>query len=905
MSTNTLSQTNLLVDEMRGLAAFFADTKNLAHLVNINVDWASGEVQGLTPEISHMLLGKQMLSSKDQRQYLSSSGIYLLGKLLVDIEGLKSNKPTINGKYEIEKMLVSGKNSVTFKARHKSIGREFALKVIRPGRGSHIEESLGVIGRIDPEEHLVHPIDFFEFDYQTINGGTLQLKCLVFEFIEGDTLQDFLSKNPLISPYFILAFISQVGSALAALEKEGLSHGDLHSNNILVRPRQKTIDFRVIDISYGVSSSSSYEYAFTDFQSFQEHLWRALVILQKKLPGMSLRKHLGSRIYSLVEHILSSENLTFSEIVDLHERNSLFQSFQEKRKHFLSTRFEEPKSIGLLRYEEITDPKVALALFEPYPQLLQEIAGFGNAIIYGHRGSGKSTYLASLAFFPEVAEPIVNFRERFGVFFPCRQGEFRQYSAEFLDFKPETALRVKHIVVLKIIRRIIDILRTAIDLKKLEDPQEYDALYGYVQMHIAGGAVLHYDRDLISPLENLHASVLRNEIVEIDRLFGRNNVQQSSTQFLNERSLIEFTDIVRNLFPELRETQFYFLFDDAGAPNISKDTQRILNDIVRCVNSSYCVKLSAERYSYEFQDTSAKILEQPHDYSVFDISATLCLGSGLKPERGELRSYFEKILNKRLTHANYKSRNIVDYLGEDPVSVNQLVAGLSEGKKDAYYCGWNVVWQLSDRTTRHLLELVSDIFSAANITAASKPEVIKPRIQHRAIKSFSEKKLKSLVFIPGEVDVVGEKHALGSMLYDFTATFGKISRLYLTHSKVAAKRANRRDERLAIERNDSSALAPNAQAFLHALIRFAILDDSKLEASRDDQIKKPIYILNRIFCPAFGISFRRDQHLRVSREKFERFLLQPNIFIREGTQFLKNMSRHEIQDDWFPETRGK
>ena len=240
-----------------------------------------------------------------------------------------------------------------------------------------------------------------------------------------------------------------------------------------------------------------------------------------------------------------------------------------------------------MRYEEITDPRVALELFEPFPPLLQEIAGFGNAMIYGHRGSGKSTYLASLAYFPEVSRPIVDVREKFGVFFACRQGEFKQFATDLLEFSPMTKASIKHIIILKIIRRIIDTLRSAVEFKKLNDPEDYGALHEYLVTYVADGAMLHYDRELISPLENLHASLLRNEILEIDKLFRTEHIASHEKKYLDERRLIEFIEVIRHVFRELRKTQFYILFDDAGSPNVSQDTQRIFNDIIRCVNSNY------------------------------------------------------------------------------------------------------------------------------------------------------------------------------------------------------------------------------------------------------------------------------------------------------------------------------
>jgi hypothetical protein len=92
---------------------------------------------------------------------------------------------------------------------------------------------------------------------------------------------------------------------------------------------------------------------------------------------------------------------------------------------------------------------------------------------------------------------------------------------------------------------------------------------------------------------------------------------------------------------------------------------------------------------------------------------------------------------------------------------------------------------------------------------------------------------------------------------------------------------------LAIERNDTGSLNPEAGQILQMLVRYGIFDDSALNVAFDDGQKKPIYVFNRIFCPAFSISFRRDAHLRLSARKFEMYLLQPAGFVERGTAFLR------------------
>lgn len=890
MSTKTIAKTNKLISDMQPIISLLKDKEILQGLKNISINWDTRELIKFPSELNPLL--KNYIGDRGEKKYLNTAGISLFGKLLIDIEAIGSTEQKINGKYVISSIISSGKNSVTFKAKHEFIGRNFVLKIIRPGKGENVIESLQTLGNVGGEPFLVHPTDFFNFEYSTITKDPISLKCIVFPFIEGPTLEDFLKKNPSISPHLIFSFLKQVSTGLHALEAKNLNHGDFHSNNILVDTTNKDkVEFKIIDISCGISNYSQYEHIQNDFNQFQQHLWRALVILQKQLPRMSLRKYLGANLFCLVEHILKQENMTFGEILQLLEKNSLFEKYNENKKLFLESKFKNPANIGLLRYEEFTDPKIAVELFEPYNELLDDISGFGNAIIYGHRGSGKSTYLASLACFPEIPNPIFNMKEKFGIFFACRQGEFKQFSTSLGVTNLDKTDWIKHIFILKIIRRVISTLKSAINHDKLNHPEDFTLLYDYITPFVSSGVIFYSDAEFLKPIDNLHAALLRNELLEIDKFFAQ--AERGAPKFLNERNLIDFFELIRNAFSELNRTQFYILFDDAGIPNVPTIAQKVINDILRCTNSVYCVKISAERFSYDFIDSKGKVLEETHDYLSFNISAILSPGSGIEPEIKKLESHFKKIINRRLQKLNYNSHDIIGYLGDKLIETDELVQLLSMGKRNAYYCGWNVVWQLAHRTPRHLIEIVSDIFHAGEIKPTSEVKMISKRIQHHAIVAFSEKKLKSLLFIPGKTTIANKSYGLGTKLYEFTASFGNIAKEYLRNKHVNSKNRVRFDERIAIERNDMKELSNDAHEFLNFLIRFAILDDSKLVYSRDDRTKKPIYVLNRIFCPAFGISFRRDTHLRLSKSKFESLLLYPQDFVKSGTKFLAEQNLPE------------
>ena len=303
--------------------------------------------------------------------------------------------------------------------------------------------------------------------------------------------------------------------------------------------------------------------------------------------------------------------------------------------------------------------------------------------------------------------------------------------------------------------------------------------------------------------------------------------------------------------------------------------------------------------------THGKNLESGHDYSEYDLSSLLFFGAktiGLTPDK--LERYCRDIIKKRLSIFGFKSNNIEHYLGDFNRNTDKLVNFLAMSRRNAYYSGWPIVWKLADRTPRNLLELISEIFAAANINETTLPDVVDPRNQDRAIRGVSEKRLRAITQISGELKGPSKDISLGRALFEVTSALGSVFRVFLKDSK----RKKRKDQFLAVERNDSNTLSTQANAVLQKLIKYGIFDESRLEFARDDRVKKPIYMLNRIYCPAFEIGITRDQHLRLSHKKFEQLLLEPTTFIRQGTKRLRAKNENQlslrIEDlEWFKDDK--
>lgn len=886
------SDTNASLIEKKRLLDF-VQSADLSDFAELNYNWQNNT---LNREASayKILMENDLAEASGEGNGLTRAGRLFLSRLLLQFHPIETDQVSISGSYILTKRLRVGKNSAIYLAKHKLLGNQVIAKILRPGASENIIESLQIMSGLQPNSGIVLPIDIFPIKRTDAFGAEVELNCLIFPIVPGISLRNFLShKSYHLNSHVAVSFVRQVGAALADLESLGAYHGDLHDENILVEEGQSgQLTFHLIDVSFGAMGSLSTEECRNgDLSNFRQHIWRILSLQKSFIPRMSLRKFLGTSQFRKLDKILSGTVTGFSEVMSLVEDEVQQQLFEEEKSAFRSEKFGRPTTFRLQRYEEIIDPSEAARLFVPFAELMSKVTDFSNTFVSGNRGSGKSTYLAALGFFPLSESSHVDFRDILGVYFPCRQGEFKALHGHS-EWDSEAARNfTTRLIVVKTIRRTLEAISQGTRVSRIKTPSNLHHLREFLNQFVPPPGIVSVESDLLPELKNFASTMIRVEM----ELLGGANLQEYVTQpQVGPASLIEFFEVIRKTFAELASTRFHLLFDDAGIPNLSPNVQKVLCDLMLTSNPIFCIKFSAEKFTFEFESSYGKTPENGHDYFEQDISQTLFVGSrNARLPRQDLEKYFRRIVEQRLEYFGYQSHDIVNYLGDNPNISDQLVGLLASGRAAARYAGWTAVWNIADRSPRNLLELVSEIFAYAEVDKTTQPEVIKMATQDKAIRTISHKRLQSLSQIAGSITIGGRKVSLGRKLYEITASVGSIFRAYLKEESGK----QRKRQHLALERNDSSELTAEASIILEKLISFGVLDDTKSEYARDDRVLKPIYVLNRIYCPAFNIIYRRDEHLRLSRKKFEGLLLDPESFVKDGTRRLAKLQKDSSFED--------
>lgn len=924
-------------------------------------------------EIVNNLISSKFIEEKEGSLYITAAGkniVNLIECLQYDLSDLPED--IIPGYKLMKPPLGKGSTSVTYKAKKgDKKGPTVVLKIFKPGIFGHIDfwEKLEQVSKLESIS-LVVPYHFGEFKWNGVN-----LRFLEMKYVEGITLNDFLKRDVNIDIIeTLINFIKEVGGVLKLINDNGLIHGDLHSNNILVvedRSNKNIYHFKVIDF-IGVTSNEEFrEYELTDFDYFKGNFLKIIERFASAPSGDIDIKKIGERLYYIYDNIKKNKYKTVEDVLEgLNEE-------LPKRKE---VKVEPPFTYLIFEQYELRDP-LWLERFEPDPGIHQCFLRFGPLICSGPRGCGKTIYLRSLSFVPKLIkmaerdgprlkEKIAFFKGIFGIYFACRQGEFKIFTKDIVDFTPKTQLFIKHIFTLKIIRKTLGLIDEAYSEKLFESEPKINDILDFILpfLKLSQGGVFLSLTAKERPFKELE-SILRNEERNSISILGNEDRYPPLGSLLDEKKLEDFFRTLKNAISELRDMKFYICFDDISEPQVSLEAQKILNCFIASHNPVYCCKFSIDKYAYTFEDMFGKMLQVPHDYSYIDLS-----GVGIEPEDKYTDEfydeYFEKIVNRQLEMANFRN-GIKEILEDPPSSSQELIDYLSKGDRTKVkFGGWNLILHLSSRSVREVLALCDAIFKQyvqetkdyelTKIKSGEKKIYI--NIQDNAIRKYSREAYQNIINLEHK----------GPEMFDVVRNFGEISRYYLTkivehqpgrklftidlsikdeltnrkierireifkeqgytlsqkadvvliekgkwkiddstnkESYLLIEETNaievytyRKQEVITIERRDNKKLSEDAEDILRRLIRHSVFLDKGLSFSREQIGLIQKFTIHKKYVPALMTTWREREHLRLSKEQLEEFLLHPDKF-RE--KLIKEKKEDESQLKLFDFTMGE
>lgn len=160
---------------------------------------------------------------------------------------------TVAERYVIEHRLGEGGMGGVFAVRHVALGKRFALKALHPALMKSIEARQRFLEEAKLASQISHPnvVSVVDFGQAPEHG-----MFLVMELLSGDTLGRFAGRMSLRKTCETLG---QVADALDVLHKNGIVHGDIKADNVMMVEEQASLRRRTIArlIDFGLAHRMS------------------------------------------------------------------------------------------------------------------------------------------------------------------------------------------------------------------------------------------------------------------------------------------------------------------------------------------------------------------------------------------------------------------------------------------------------------------------------------------------------------------------------------------------------------------------------------------------------------------------------------------------------------------------
>jgi len=154
---------------------------------------------------------------------------------------------TLEGKYEIVKIIGEGGMGVVYEAKHLLVGRRYAIKILFPEMATNRE----IVERFYNEARTAASIGHDHIIEVTDMGMIGASPFLVMEYLEGQSLTKFI-EGKILPVEQAAGIMIQVLDALNAVHAKGVIHRDLKPDNIfLIRKGNRNDYVKILD--FGIS----------------------------------------------------------------------------------------------------------------------------------------------------------------------------------------------------------------------------------------------------------------------------------------------------------------------------------------------------------------------------------------------------------------------------------------------------------------------------------------------------------------------------------------------------------------------------------------------------------------------------------------------------------------------------
>jgi serine/threonine protein kinase len=777
------------------------------------------------------------------------------------------------GDYCIKKRLGTGLNAQVFAAHSVELARDVACKVIPkynligqdenpPSWKSEITKANQIVS--------ARVVKIFAFG----EWKTPECECiyLLSDLVRGKSLREYLKERKAIDFVFAVTLLEELLDFLRELRLQKLTHGDLHSGNILVEDRSDALTgppygFRVTD--FGVAPATTGARLLDDFEQVGAILRETLGLIdyQKLLPQDRV-------VFEFLrDDLLGKKFLEHDPSFDSGARDprALFSALLEARKSStraaISTRRFLATPFDYLSCEQIGEAHVLLKeLYSDKMLGLPEIEDRNNLVLTGPRGCGKTTVFRCLSIKHRVRTDDDSLESvgYIGVYYRCDDlyYSFPRYRA---PTRAEGIDVPMHFLTVTLLRELLESLalwlpRSANSSWMRFESQAAKDLWDILRIAKPQHPSAHTFRALIGGLEKERARAAKKQ------RFVNDSSQKFGTYF-GPDILLRSCESLATHFPELSDRPIFFLVDDYSTPKISIDLQKNLNRLAMQRSASCFFKLATESpASYVSSDVDGKSYVEGREFRLVNLGMDFI---NAKPE--DKSRFVDDVFNRRFYYAeNFPVKTLHALVGNDPeTDYNETARQLRAGKHPLVW-GRGALGELCSGDVHFIIDLAGKMVAAAGgaegLRIGTETPAISPAIQFAAIRKEGGNFLKNLRALPK-----------GPALVEIVEAFGSVAASYIRHRDSKNESSSPPHQATRIEPYEDPNLSGEAKDIYEDLLRYSVFLEDVRGKSRRGLVVPRLY-LRRFLIPFFNLTFSKRDSVVLGVDELNDLLLRPKQF---------------------------
>ena len=151
-------------------------------------------------------------------------------------------------KYEVMSLLGAGWEGEVYLIREIATGIERTAKIFFPERNPKDKAVKFYAKKLHKLRHCPMAIQYSAQEHLTVKG--LPVTLLISEYVEGELLSKFISKQPgkRLQPFQALHVLYALATGMECIHSIGEYHGDLHTDNIILQRYGLGFDMKLVDL---------------------------------------------------------------------------------------------------------------------------------------------------------------------------------------------------------------------------------------------------------------------------------------------------------------------------------------------------------------------------------------------------------------------------------------------------------------------------------------------------------------------------------------------------------------------------------------------------------------------------------------------------------------------------------